>query len=138
MRPVLSTGFDRAPVLSLCTGDTGRYGRVEIEPGRCDLFAAVLTIAKLTLVHAHKGGINAQAPCRAAAAGGLRHRLTLHRVHATEASDGLLIERDRSSIAGGLVIFGEKRGTLCLEDVAKAADICVTDQGFAGFCLCDW
>lgn len=71
----------------------------------CDFFATFQTFAIFPVGDAFKRGFGACGLCLAAAICGLGHSLLLHRVHAAEAANRLLVKCDgATAIAGGFIL----------------------------------
>lgn len=69
-----------------------------IKPGGRDLIAAILAVAEFTFVETGQGGGDQPEARLPSALDRLRHSLLLHRIHARQTTDGLLIERHGAAI----------------------------------------
>lgn len=99
--------------------DASGYGWIKLKPFCSDCFAAVGAVAEFAFVHSRQSGQYPLPHLAASGLGGLGHGLLLKRVHAAEAANRLLIERDGFLPFAPQGIFAIKCGQFGLQAAAK-------------------
>lgn len=114
----LSDDWHSARCARYAAGDAG----VKTKPSRRDFFPTILATAEIAGCDSGQRAQKALALCVAPRAGGLCHRLLLHRIHAAQTAYGLLVQHDSPEAVRPERVLGVEFRQTALDPIAEFLD----------------